>query len=138
MPIFDGSRTVPSVDLATDTIELVAHGLTSGQRVFYSAGDGDPIGGLTEWGEYVVNVVDANHVQLGVSDAADEHATGVTFMVDDHTYYVIDLTGGAGLGLDYHSLTRLNGDGTWLCNYFRPDPAARGGRWRHLESRSPL
>ncbi|NEU80298.1 DUF4347 domain-containing protein [Nostoc sp. UIC 10630] len=66
--LFDASRTVPVVDTVQDTLELKNHGLTNGERVTYYSSDGDPIPGLTDSSEYIVIVVDANHIQFADTD----------------------------------------------------------------------
>ncbi len=55
------------INFATSTIHIPDHGLTSGEPIVYSSGDGGSIPGLTSGVTYYVIVVDANDIQLSQS-----------------------------------------------------------------------
>ena len=70
-PVLDTSTPDPvdllpnPVDLARDTIRFAgAHNLQTDDRVIYHAAGGFTVGGLTEGGAYLVNVIDAQTIKL--------------------------------------------------------------------------
>jgi ELWxxDGT repeat protein len=75
--LFDGSS---EIDLGTDTIRVVDHGLVGSPPVIYSAGGGTPISGLTEGQTYYVIVVDDSTIKLAATKqgATDQIAIDLT------------------------------------------------------------
>lgn len=65
--LVDVERRVPVVDTSAGTIEIAAHGLTTGQQVTYTTAGGQPIGGLAANASYYVIVRDADHVSLAAT-----------------------------------------------------------------------
>jgi hypothetical protein len=53
-----------AVDSNADSITINTHGLTNGQYITYSTEGGDPVGGLTNFNNYFVLVVDSNTIKL--------------------------------------------------------------------------
>ena len=79
---FDATNAAVVV-LASNSIVLTSHGLSTGDRVVYSHGGGAVITGLTHEATYFVVVVDSNTIKLATSFANATAATPV----------VVELTG---------------------------------------------
>ncbi|MEO2019484.1 MAG: hypothetical protein ABGZ53_34545, partial [Fuerstiella sp.] len=92
----EASRTESVVDTTANTIELVGHGLTDGQKVNYQTSGGDAIGGLEDNQLYGVLVVDENHIQL--TQLQDVDYADVTTPVGEP----LSLNAGATLGTGLH------------------------------------
>ena len=73
---FDGSDGLVAI-LATDTIVKSDHGLTTGQAVQYSRGDGTAIEGLDQGGFYFVIRTDAGNFKLATTLANANAGTAV-------------------------------------------------------------
>ncbi|MEO0518743.1 MAG: DUF4347 domain-containing protein, partial [Cyanobacteria bacterium P01_A01_bin.116] len=58
-----------NVSTGNDTITIANHGFTTGDRIFYEAGDGDTIGGLSDGTSYFAIVLDSNTIKLADSEA---------------------------------------------------------------------
>lgn len=72
---FNAATSVAS--LSDDTINLTAHGYTTGDTVVYSAEGGTPIGGLTSGAVYFVIAVNVNTIKLATSLANANAGTAV-------------------------------------------------------------
>ena len=77
--VFDGSDPLV-IDVDTDTINIVGHGLTQGQAVTYSTGGGIGIVGLVGTNTYYVIVVDVDNIQLAANptDSVSNIAVNIT------------------------------------------------------------
>ncbi|MFG0291276.1 MAG: beta strand repeat-containing protein, partial [Rhodopirellula sp. JB044] len=91
MVSFDGSRTSPLI--TGNQFNIPDHGLVDGTTVVYRTGGGDPVAPLAPNETYLVDVVDANTIQLQTTDGTP-----------------ITITGGATLGIDFHAFEVLYGD----------------------------
>ncbi|MDF1842901.1 MAG: lectin-like protein, partial [Rubripirellula sp.] len=93
---FEADRSSPVVDTVANTIEVIDHGMISGQQVNYQTSGGEPIGGLADAETYDVIVIDADHFQLspveGFTYANTAALPGQT----------IELSEGATLGTGMH------------------------------------
>ncbi|MEL7086290.1 MAG: hypothetical protein AAGM36_17535, partial [Cyanobacteria bacterium J06597_1] len=58
-----------SVDTTNNEIAIANHGFTTGDRIFYEAGDGDTIGGLSNGTSYFAIVLNSNTIKLADSEA---------------------------------------------------------------------
>ena len=92
----EASRTEPVVDTTDNTIELVGHGLTDGQKVHYQTSGGDAVGGLEEGQLYGVLVPDDDHIQL--TKLPDVEYTNTETPVG----LALSLNAGATLGTGLH------------------------------------
>ena len=91
LKIFDPAT---AVDAATNTIEFLGgHGFTDGQVLDYLVGasDGAAIGGLTSGESYYAITDGTMRIKLATADATAQSLTGETRVIDEVTYYVIDL-----------------------------------------------
>ena len=95
----EASRAEPVVNTTKNTIELVGHGLTHGQKVNYQASGGQEIGGLTDDTYYVVltngladlGLNPANYIQLKALEVsgAISLSPGATLGAGLHLFRVI-------------------------------------------------
>ena len=92
----EAGRSQGVVDAAANTIELIGHGLTSGQRVNYQTSGGDAVGGLEEGQLYGVLVPDDDHIQL--TKLPDVEYTNTETPVG----LALSLNAGATLGTGLH------------------------------------
>ena len=91
LKIFDPAT---AVNATNNTIAFAQpHGFTDGQVLDYLVGtsDGAAIGGLTSGESYYAITDGATRIKLATADAAAQSLTGETRMIDEVTYYVIDL-----------------------------------------------
>jgi hypothetical protein len=89
--LFDPTLTESTVDVANNSL-AVGTGWTLGQEVFYGAGGGTPIGGLTDQTTYYVIPIAGDRIQLAKSRS------------DANALVAIDLTSTGTLGLSGHYL----------------------------------
>lgn len=66
-----------AVNVSADTINLPAHGLTTGMAVLYSTGSAAALGGLTNQATYYVISLDKNDIALASSQANALAGTGI-------------------------------------------------------------